>query len=781
MRLRPRQGLLLGIAILAAGSVVLEIAIARTLAAMSGQHLALAVPTLALAGAGLGGAIVGAFPTLVRRPALLARMSALSGAAAGAVLAAVLVLVHVRVPDVLDRQALQPVLIVYLSMALPFLLVGLAIAAAVRHVPVLAGRVVFALFSGAALGAPLALGALRTGGPRAALFVVAAYALASFVFYLAARSAPDAVERPRGAMVATFLLAATVLVAGDVGAPWLKLPFQRFSPMDKIEAQEWSVLGLVAVDKAQSGIAWIHTDGTSAAPIYDAKTTVPAAPDEMPYALLRDQGPVAILGGGGGREAKTAVRYGQKQIDAVDLDPILLRAFMLDRYKKASGDVYDGAQVKASLDAGRGFVRRAPGAYRAIVLALPDAQTAQAAGVLAAEPVDLYTVEAFADLLDHLTPDGMLAATRLDAEADRLVVLAAAALRATGITTPAQHLYACSSSRTTTLLVHKAAFTPSDVNLLRSFCRRNKLNEVFASDTPLSDQRRRLTADLDGYAPVDKSPAPPASTPRPRPLVVAPPAEPFRGDVRAPTGDRPFFASVIPPRLWVHTLLDKASAKTAQAVLVLWGILAVAVALVFFSVGLPLSAWPRWPVRRARSLLFFTGVGAALGFAAMALVPRLTVLMGHPIYAYTTVLPALLASLGTGGLVVARLRADQTEKPMGVRTELLVAVLALAAVALGPLVDVALAMPFALRFLAVALVLVPVGVLAGSLLALGMRQVGATSPPLVPWCWGMAAVGAFLAAALALPAAMALGYAATLLAGGLCALLAAACVPKPAR
>src|SRR5215468_152471 len=108
MRLRPRTGLLVGIALLAVGSVVLEIALARATAALLGRHAALAVPTLALAGAGLGGALLAALPGLVRRPALLARLAALSGLAAAATLAALLVLVHLRVPDVLDRAAVVP-------------------------------------------------------------------------------------------------------------------------------------------------------------------------------------------------------------------------------------------------------------------------------------------------------------------------------------------------------------------------------------------------------------------------------------------------------------------------------------------------------------------------------------------------------------------------------------------------------------------------------------------------------------------------------------------------
>ena len=577
--------------------------------------------------------------------------------------------------------------------------------------------------------------------------------------------------------MATYLLAAAVLLAGDLGAPWLKLPAQRFSPLDKVEAQEWSVLGLLGVDKPQGGINWIRTDGTAAVPLYDGKTAVAPAADELPYVLLRDQGPVAILGGGAGREVRIATRYGQKQIDVVDLDPILLRAFLGDRYRKAGGDVYDGGpalQVKVSLDAGRGFVRRAPDPYRSIVLAFPDTQTAHAAGVLAAEsPPILYTVEAFADLLDHLTPDGILTATRLDAEADRLVILAAAALRATGAAAPEKHLYGCSSSRATTLTVRKAELTPADIAQLRAFCRRNKMNEVFGPDQSYGELRRRLTPELDGYLPAE----------RPKALRDPPVGDkaPSRGDVRPPTGDRPFFASVVLPELWVQTLLDKTSARTAQAILVLWGILGMAVALSFFSLGIPFSAWPRWPVGRVRPLLFFTGVGASLGFAVPALVSRLVVLMGHPIHGYTSVWPSLLASLGTGGLLVVGVRARDAERVTGIRAELLVATLALSAVALDPLVEIGLGLPFGFRFLASLLLLVPVGALEGSLLALGLRAVGTLSPALVPWCWGMAAVGAFVAAALALPAAMALGYSATLLAAGLCALLAAASIPKRSR
>ncbi len=291
MRFRPRQGLLAGIAALAAGSVVLEIALARTSAALLGQHLALLVAVAAFFGAGLGGALLASLPELVRRRNLLARMGYLAGLAAGATLAALLVLVHVKVPDALGRPALPSLLAVYATTALPFVFVGIAVAGAVRHVNGLGGRIVFAVFSGLALGGPVALGAVRTGAPRAGLVALVVYAIAALFFYLGAVSQDghdddrSALRRPRGAVVAALLLASGVLLAGDIGAPWLKLPLLRFTSLDKAEVQEWSALGLLTVDKVASGISWMHTDGTASVPIYEAKTTIPVGPGEMAYVL----------------------------------------------------------------------------------------------------------------------------------------------------------------------------------------------------------------------------------------------------------------------------------------------------------------------------------------------------------------------------------------------------------------------------------------------------------------------------------------------------------------
>src|SRR5262249_40415406 len=150
--------------------------------------------------------------------------------------------------------------------------------------------------------------------------------------------------------------------------------------VDKIDVQEWSGLGLITVDKPKDGVSWIRVDGSAGLPLYDGKTAIPPAPDEMAYLLHHEQGPVAIFGGGGGREVRIALKYGQREIDPVEIDPILVRAIMLDRYKKAGGDTYDSPGVRLMMENPHGFVRRSRRAYRNIVLPLPDTQTALMAG-----------------------------------------------------------------------------------------------------------------------------------------------------------------------------------------------------------------------------------------------------------------------------------------------------------------------------------------------------------------------------------------------------------------
>src|SRR6185436_16298611 len=80
---------------------------------------------------------------------------------------------------------------------------------------------------------------------------------------------------------------------------------------------------------------------------------------------------------------------------------------------------------------------------------------------------------------------------------DRLLTLGVAGLRRAGAADPARHLFACSSARSTSLLLKRSPLTKEEITLLRRHCKKNKFNEEFAPDQPHNELRRRLTAIVD--------------------------------------------------------------------------------------------------------------------------------------------------------------------------------------------------------------------------------------------------------------------------------------------
>lgn len=84
---------------------------------------------------------------------------------------------------------------------------------------------------------------------------------------------------------------------------------------------------------------------------------------ERPHAL--------IIGPGGGRDILTALSFGSPQIEAVEINPLIVDV-VNRRYGDFSGHLYDHPAVHLTIDEGRSFIRRSPDAYDLIQLSLVD-------------------------------------------------------------------------------------------------------------------------------------------------------------------------------------------------------------------------------------------------------------------------------------------------------------------------------------------------------------------------------------------------------------------------
>ncbi|WP_437842167.1 hypothetical protein [Sorangium sp. So ce1153] len=774
MRVSQRSGLFSGVAALACATVLLEISLARIHAAMFGEPHAFVTLALSLVGAGVGGALLYLAPSLVCPPALFARMAALSSLSSGATLAAVILLAQ-RGPA---PGSLPWLALVYAACTVPFALAGLALAAAIRHAAAEMPRLYLLDLVGGALGGLAAAAALRAGAPRAALAAAIFFAVAGVFFFLASRGR-EGEQRAQGGLVATFVLGSFVLLAGDVGAPWLKLAGLRRASPDRTEHEAWSERSLITVDRPRAGTAMVRIDSVAASPMLDAKTPPPPQPEDMAYALHRDQGPALVVGAGGGRDLRAALKAGQKDVYAVESDRGVVEV-MRGRYAEFNGHLLDKPEVHLVMGDGRSFARRAPLLFRNIVIPSADTAEASSTGALALSESRLATVEGIGDFLARLLPEGTLVVSRADGDFDRLLALTAAALRRAGAAAPKDHLFACSAAQRTALLARRTPLARADIEALRRHCRRHKFSEAFAPDRPQTPVRDRLVAVADARAA-----APDALT-----------------DLSPPTDDRPFFSYAVPARRLPAVLGDwKALRAEHTAVFALAALLAVASGLFALAALLPAllpalveragsllrrgdaaaAAAPPPPGRAGgggrRALAFFAAIGAGFALVELAVFRHALLLLDLPSHELPAALVILLVSAGLGGLLTARVAPSAAAGVSARVAEALVVAAALAAVGLVPLARWSLGLgSFPRAVLALAL-LVPFGLLAGSLAPLGVKLVSAVSPALLPLCWALGALAGAAAMALGALCAMNLGYSALLFGAGLAYLLAAATVP----
>lgn len=763
MRVPQRSGLFSGVAALACASVLLEISLARIYAALFGEAHAFLALSLSLVGAGVGGALLYVVPSLARPPSLFARMATLASLASGATLAAVILLAHREPLSVPAPGSLPWLALCYAASTVPFALAGLALAAAIRHAAPEMPRLYMLDLVGGALGGLAAAGALRAGAPRAALAAAIFFAVAGIFFYLGSRCCAGE-ERAPGGLVATFLLGSFVLLAGDVGAPWLRLAGIRRASPDRTEHEAWTERSLITVDRPKAGAALMRLGGAAASPILDAKTTPPPQPEDMAYALHKDQGPALVVGAGGGRDVRAALKAGQKDVVAVEGDRGVLEV-MRGRYAAFSGNLFDKPEVHLVVSDGRSFARRTPLLFRNIVIPSADTVEASTTGALALAESRLHTLEGVGDFVSRLLPEGTLVLVRADADFDRLLSLVAAALRRAGVAAPKDHLFACSAAQKTALLARRTPLARADVDALRRYCRKHRFSEVLAPDRPATPVRS---------------------------LLVAAAAE---ADLTPPTDDRPFFAYTVPARRLPAVLGDVGALRAGHTALFALALL-LAVGAVLFALGvlLPVLAARR---RRghlaphdaaalasstppARALAFFAAIGAGFALVELAVFRHGLLLLDLPAHELPAVLVILLVSAGVGGYLTARVAPGAAPAVSARVAEALAVAAALSAVGLVPLARWGLGLgAFPRAILAVA-ILVPFGVLAGSLAPLGVKIVDSVSSALLPWCWALCALAGATAMALGALCALNLGYSALLLGAGLAYLLAAATVPPAA-
>jgi hypothetical protein len=126
---------------------------------------------------------------------------------------------------------------------------------------------------------------------------------------------------------------------------------------------------------------------------------------QWPYAVFGDTfDNVLILGAGTGTDVAAALKHGAKHVDAVDIDPVILRLGA----ERHPDKPYSDPRVTVVNDDARHYLRTTTKQYDLIVFALIDSLTVQSSFSGVRLESYMFTRESFAAVRAHLAPHGVM-------------------------------------------------------------------------------------------------------------------------------------------------------------------------------------------------------------------------------------------------------------------------------------------------------------------------------------------------------------------------------------
>lgn len=749
-----------------AGAVIgLQLSLTRLFSLIIWYHFAFLAISLAMLGLAVGA-------TLKRPESLSTHERSALGALVASLSTAVILLavpqMRFELSVLANARQFSLFLLLIVMVIIPFAAAGYALTEALRAEQPRAGLVYGADLIGSGLAGILAVVAMdRLGGGAGGAAVSAMlFALSSLGFFHASRGGTEAPIRVTRALRygAPFALVLATVLAGLSRNPLHPLVYAHNAKIyPRIEREAirqrrctslacvdffdnpghfglWGVsnnyrggfpeqIGIVIDGWALTSIPRTYRDIRGRLVVrhrvYDALP--PSFAHMLRRAALRPPGSVLVVGAGGGMDVRAALHHNAQTVDAVELNPSILREVQTT-YSEFSGPIFVDSRVRVIEGEGRSVLEHSATQYDLVQLSGVDTYAASQAGAFALTENYLYTREAIETYMRRLTPNGTLTLTRWlyhpDRQTIRLVATIDEAFRRQN-----------SGDLASRMIIAAAPAAGSEIDYSVIIVQR----QPFTRDEYLS---ARILADIMHYRIAWAADGGPTESPF-REYFAATNrrqwVEQYPWRITATTDDSPFF--------FEHTRWSQLFKSRDQILGSASGqMVLVATALLLLAIGSALL----WTQRKLQLSLGIKGYFSALGIAYMfvesALIPQMTLCLGHPVYALTVVLSSLLIGSGVGSAVSDRLRINALRA--SVAASLVVALVALGA---GPFVSSVTRIALAGRVTAVAAAVFALGFVLGMPFPLALREVRKESIT-GPWVYNAVAssVGGTLAMILAI-------------------------------
>ena len=772
---RPKQQhlVLLGVAVTAMASLIIELALTRLFSVLLYYHFAFMAISVALLGLGAGGLSsywIAGEATLDELWPVLARLSAINAFVTVIALTVVLRL-QISVTTI-NWNNLPPLAGIYIASMIPFFFAGVILSSLIARTVAQAGAVYFADLGGAGLGGLLLIPLLNfMGGPNTLLFAAWLWAAGAVLWaYLGGARWERWTVLPL-----VFVLA----IAGNSRLHFLDVKAAKGYLLNQEIFSKWNSFSRVGLSQTGEDLN-IGIDADAATPIattrlddkifWDGRLKRSGAGLAHRLAQAFHPGTTTlVIGPGGGYDVARALVAGSRRVTGVEINPIIINDIMRGVAREWSHGLYDRTDVNIVVEDGRSYVRRSPERFGVIQATLVDTWASTAAGAFALTENNLYTVDAFREYIRHLEPDGILSITRWEfeqpREALRLISLGMEALQEEGSADSAQHFVVVSdgalsrAGATATMLLKRSPFTRQDLMAVEEALNGSDMQLLYLPG-------RRLATPFDE-------------------LLHAPDATLYQNaypyDITPVHDNRPFFFFNVRTRdvlgMWAG---QEANERVNLGLLMLMALMVISAVAVLLFLLLPArlsTRLPRVPGVK-RWLFYFGALGVAYILVEVAFIQKFVLFLGHPTYALTVAVFVLLMSSGVGSYWTRRFGETQLATRLPRLLTATALWIGLLAASVTPLLTALVSLPLVGRIIVATVLLAPAGFLMGTAFPSGLRLASRVHPGCLQWAWAMNAATSVLGSLLAVFISIHLGIWQTMVLGAICYLAASSLVAR---
>lgn len=808
---------LISLGLLSATALAYEILLMRLFSVIQWHHFAYMIISLALLGYGISGTLVSLLQDTLKRwfhityPLFLFLFSISS---VSFFLAAQSIPFN---PEAIlwDTQQLWYLLSIFLLLSIPFLLAASAICLVFLCYPEQTGKIYAVDLLGAGSGSIAIIIILFYLFPVTTLLLVSLCGLAAALIALYEtqpvliknkRNNPDTKIITRTASF-IIILSGLLLISTVHNWPLKVSPYKDQAKTlnisgTRIIEQQSSPLGLLSIVESLQ-IPFRHAPGLS---LYNSQeppeqlglfsdaanmTAITRFPEQLeklsyldqltsalPYHLNNIQ-QLLIVGAGGGSDILQAVFHKTDQIDAVELNPQIIK-LLSNQFAQYSGNIYQQDNVNIYSGDIRGFLSnsqdKATGQYDLIQISLMDSFNASASGLYALNESYLYTTEALQLYLQQLNQDGYLAISRWvktpPRDAIKMFATAIQALEHISFQDKSQqqtarHLILIRSWQTSTLLVKKNPFTPAEISQLKQFCQTRGFDVAWypgirAGEANQFNRFREAYFYQAAIALLNQS----------KSQTKSQFLHDYKYSVYPASDDQPFFHHFFKWSVFTELLSLRNQGGLAlveMGYIVLLATLALAIISSLILIIVPLlvfhvrsktnAAFSLAVSARVQLFLYFFFIGLAFLLIEIAMMQKFILFLHHPIYAIPVVLSAFMIFAGLGSAWTTRLLRKLSRQRL-----LFIVILCIAC--LGTFYSLFLNSLFAelaiysiaLKIIISLILIAPLALCMGMPFPLALGRLGPSKRAYIPWAWGVNGCASVISAVLASLLAIHFGF-----------------------